>query len=174
MAPASVSASAESESFMVGGEEAREVLAARFRRLFFASCSESVSSNFLFSRLGERVWVGVSISTSELLLVSFPLSGTDEVLVAGTGALPLPAICPPGLILTLLLLPENLPLLGRRTDMRPFSRLPDRRRTGVRIASSSSSDVSEESLCPSLSIARSFRGLSSTSSALLCSTADRV
>ena len=98
MAPASVSASAESESFVRGGEEEfREVLAVRFRRVPFVSCPDSVSSSFLFSPLRERAWVGVlSMSISESLLISCSLCAPDEELLAGTGALPFPAICPPG------------------------------------------------------------------------------
>lgn len=148
------SASLESESFVVGGEE--EVLFRRFLRASFASYSVSVPSSFLFSRLGDRACVGVlSMSRSELLFASSSLCDSDEASLAATGALPLPAICLPGLMITRLLLPEKLPVFGRRTDSRPFFRLPSGRRAGVRSSSfsSSSSDVSDESLCSSLSLA---------------------
>ena len=55
-------------------------------------------------------------------------------------------------LLTLFPFPEYLPLLGRRTDRVPFLLLPDIRRTGVDIGSSSSSDVFDDSLSSSFSV----------------------
>jgi len=158
--------SSESDSAVVGGESGViDTLAARFRLVL--SSSGSVSSSLRFSLVGEEVCVGVSASMSSL--------SSSEESEFGMGALPLPALDLPRLVPTPLLLPENLLLLGRRTERRPFFRLPGGRRTGVlSSSSSSSSDVSDDSASSSLSVPWSFLGWSSTPSARLCSAADRL
>lgn len=95
-----------------------------------------VGVSLRLERPGERVWVGVSVGV---------VSGSSSESDMGIAGFPLPPLFMP------LPLPENLPLVGRRTDSVPFLLLPGTRRTGVSIASSSS-DVSEDSLSSPLSV----------------------